>query len=493
MKADPERKRRIRFFLKPIGCKLNTYELEELRVKLERAGLSKADSVEEADVCIVNTCSVTSASDADCRNLIRALARRNPSVRLFVTGCYAHLQPQVISSLPNVEAVVSNADKDRLAQIILSSLGIEGQEPGGEDSARRGDEELREEGVFHLELIDRFTMLTRPVLKIQDGCNSRCSYCTIPFARGPQRSAPPAEIGMQILAFAEAGVKEVVLCGVHLGRYGEELPPSCWTGIVRRREGAPEAEGGDGGHGLAVLLEYLLERLEGTDLRLRLSSMDPNEFGEPLKDLLEAGMKEGRICRHLHIPLQGCNDRILSLMRRPYTVEYYCNLIFELRQRIPGLCIGADVITGFPTESEEEFEEALELIRSLPVNYLHVFPYSEREGTDAAAMEGGLPRAVRKNRARVMRTEARRKRSYFIESFAGATLDCVFVKHSRRGDGTGEFLSDNYIRVLLPPPDMERVRERFELPHLRLRLQALRALPEGEADHLIARPIPADV
>lgn len=385
---------------KTLGCKLNQYETEVVRAGLEDAGFRAVPFGEPADYYVINTCTVTHRSDYKSRQLVRRVCRERPRSRVVVTGCYADLAPQVFAPLgPNV-AVFPNRQKEKIPALIAGGLSSPEAPP------RR---------------ITRFADRTRLFLKVQDGCDHACAYCAVVAARGPSYSRPANEVVEDVRAATAAGVKEVVLVGVDLGSYGRDL---------------------DGKRSLAALCGEL-SALSG-DFRVRLSSVDASDFEPALVAELAAG---SRLCPHVHLPLQSGDDRILRRMRRRYRVDDYRRLCFELLARVADVAIGVDVMAGLPGEDEEAFERSCALLEEIPFAYLHVFPYSPRPGTDAAAMPGQVPPEERERRAATLREIATRKRRAYERRFVG-TARTALVEEGRPG-GAAVALTDNYLRITL--------------------------------------------
>ena len=397
------------FFIQSFGCRATQADGAAIESSLVGNGLERA-ARNQADLVILNTCTVTSAADEDVRHAISRVRRENPSARILVTGCYAQRAPAELAALPGVTWVVGNSHKTEISQIVLGQGGTpyHGQ-------IRVGDIFAQQEflaGVVEDAAGDR----TRPNLKIQDGCGNRCSFCIIPYVRGRSRSAQPDWVVAQVRNLAER-YREVVLSGINLGRWGREL---------------------GGGQRLAGLVRCLLA--ETAVERLRLSSVEPMDFSD---DLLELMASSPRMARHVHAPLQTGSDSVLRRMRRKYRPRHYEDRILKARALMPDAAIGADVMTGFPGETEEEFEENRRFIAHLPFTYLHVFTYSERPGTPAAAATDQVPMPVRKDRNRVLRELAAAKNLEFRRRMVGRTLSVVTLEQE------GMALSGNYLKVEL--------------------------------------------
>jgi threonylcarbamoyladenosine tRNA methylthiotransferase MtaB len=401
-----------RIAITTLGCKINQFESAAMSETLARDGFLVVPFEEEADIYVINTCTVTARTDAESRRLIRRARRGRPEAKIVVTGCYAQLAFEQLREMPGVNLILGNAEKKGIAELV--------KEIGDEPRVLVSDISLdRKAGGITLE---SFAEHTRAFLQVQNGCDAFCSYCIVPYARGRSRSVPMAEALDGVRAFAVKGFKEVVLTGIHLGGYGLDLtPPSSLPDL------------------LAAIEE---ERLVP---RLRLGSVEPTEISSPLVRILSAS---DIICPHLHLPLQSGNDQVLTRMNRRYTTARFREVMAELTESIPDICIGCDVIAGFPGETEGEFAETYRFIESLPVAYLHVFPFSSRQGTKAAAMPNHLPGGVVRKRAELLRGLSERKKDAYCRKFIGKELK-VLVQESA-GDGMVKGLSRNYILVIFP-------------------------------------------
>ncbi len=388
---------------KTLGCKLNQYETEAVRAGVEDAGFCAVPFDGPADFYVVNTCTVTHRSDYKSRQLVRRVCRERPDARVVVTGCYADLAPEVFTPLgPNV-TVVPNSDKERIPALIAGEAGMPDAAPG-----RR---------------VTRFANKTRLFLKVQDGCDHACAYCVVVVARGPSRSRPAPDVVADVRDAVSAGIKEVVLVGVDLGSYGRDR---------------------DGRRSLASLLAEL-SALPG-EFRLRLSSVDVSDFEPALVREVAAG---GRVCPHVHLPLQAADDGVLRRMRRRYRAADYRGLCLSLLERAGDVAIGADVIAGLPGEDVAAFEKTLALVEEIPFAYLHVFPYSPRPGTDAAAMAEQVPPEERERRAALLRELAAAKRRSYEQRFVGAVRTALVEERRGGRGGAAVALTDNYLRVPL--------------------------------------------
>jgi threonylcarbamoyladenosine tRNA methylthiotransferase MtaB len=400
-----------------IGCKLNQFETEQMRETVEALGYATCGRREQADVYVINTCTVTSKSDYRSRQAIRRAVRLNPDATIIVTGCYAQLAAEDIAGLEGVDVVAGNAEK----QSIATYVGLDKQPEALVEVTEAGSfGDVRSHRKLH-----GFGGYTRAFVKIQDGCDNRCTYCAVPLARGRSRSKTPEEVTSEIDTLVSAGFKEVVLTGVHLGSYGRDLsPPETLAGLLRR-----------------------IARMPGPE-RVRLSSIEPTDFSDELIDLI--GRTDSRICPHVHVPLQSGDDRILKLMGRPYTRAFYGDLIRRIAELIPHCGIGADVMVGFPSEDEDAFKSTHDLLRDLPMTYLHVFSFSMRSGTPAPMLTGRVDPGEKKRRSRVLRGLGIRKGLGFRQTLIGKTLEVLVL--ARRVDGLTSGLSANYVQVFLDGP-----------------------------------------
>jgi len=397
-----------------LGCKVNQCESAGIAEAMAARGITLVPFEAEADCYIVNTCTVTGRTDDQSRRLIRRAIRRNPAAAVLATGCYAQRAPEEIARIPGVRIVAGNAEKLQLYDIIEEF--VDGKGP----QVRVG--EIRSE--------KRFTPLgaavipghTRAFLKIQDGCDALCSYCIVPRVRGGSRSLRPAEVADGIASLAGRGFREVVLSGIHLGAYGRDLAPATdLTAVVRR-----------------IVEERPIERV-------RLSSIEPREITGELLALIGP---PGIVCRHLHIPLQSGDDGILAAMNRDYDAAFFRGLIRNILATIPGIAIGIDAMVGFPGESEAAFANTLRLVEELPLAYLHVFPFSRRPGTPAAAMPGQVPEADKRQRVKRLRTIGAEKRRVFAEKSIGAPLAVLIEGKKDKSTGFFTGFSDNYTPVV---------------------------------------------
>ena len=400
------------FDVRNFGCRATQADGSALAAQLQERGLSNSHT--GADLVILNTCTVTATADHDVHKAVNRVRRENPSARILITGCYAQRAPEQLAALPGVEWVVGNSHKTLIPEIVLGS--------SYHGNIHVGDLGQRTE-FLSAPILDAGLDRTRPNLKIQDGCNNRCSFCIIPSVRGPSRSATPEWVIEQTRRLA-ADYREVVLTGINLGRWGRDFDSGRPIGRMR----------------LADLLRRMLA--ETPIERLRLSSVEPMDFSG---DLLELMASTPRIARHVHAPLQSGSDTVLRRMYRKYRPRHYEDRLRRARELMPDAAIGADVMVGFPGETEAEFAETHAFISALPFTYLHVFTYSERPGTRATELAGAVPMEMRKERNRVLRELAAAKNLAFRSSLVGRSLSVVTLEGARA-------LSSNYVTVELARP-----------------------------------------
>ncbi len=388
----------MKIAIKTLGCKVNQSESESLSVVLNENGHNIVRYDESPDICIINTCTVTAKSDYQSRQMIRRAVRSG--ARVIATGCYAQLRPEELSEIKGIDLVLGNTQKKSIYEHV-NKMSHSDSQPAKWKPAVRGR--------------------SRAFLKIQDGCNFLCSYCTVPMARGKSKSIQPEEIIRTAGELIRDGFREIVLTGIHIGCYGLDLQPeSSLLGIVER----------------------ITNVYPGT--RIRLSSIEPQELNNGLIELI----KKKKICPHLHIPLQSGSDRILKAMNRRYSVSYFENLINEIYSAYPDIAIGTDVIVGFPGETEKDFEATAALLEKLPLSYMHVFPYSKRPDTRAKDMEGHLHGTIIKKRSALLHQMAQNKKNTYTAKQLGHTLDVVVEKREPTS-GLYKAISQNYISVLI--------------------------------------------
>lgn len=393
-----------RVAISTLGCKTNQFESAAMIEQLKAAGYLVVPFTEPSDIYIVNSCTVTARTDAETRRLIRRARRLNPASRIVATGCYAQVAPGELEKMPELDCVLGNQEKQNISSLL--------------ESAGRSVSDIASISTAEPLKLTSFAEHTRAFLQIQNGCNSFCSYCIVPYARGRSRSANPIDVLQGIRDFAANGFKEVVLTGIHLGAYGLDFPaPTTLTVLVKQIEA------------------------EAIMPRLRIGSIEPNEVSEELLSLMA---ESGSICPHLHLPLQSASDSVLSRMGRSYTAAAFRDLTGRISIAMPDAFIGADVIAGFPGETEEEFYETIRLCEELPFSDLHVFPYSRRPGTRAAAMPNHVPDRIVTERAARLRGIAKQKKAEFLERFVGKKLS-VLVQGYDDKTSTCRGLSRNYI------------------------------------------------
>ena len=395
-----------------LGCKINQYDSAVIQSRLED-GHCFVPFDEPADCYIINTCTVTDRADWEARQLVRRAKRLSPSAKVMVTGCYAQVSPEDVARVPGVDYVVGLNRLDDLMRFIDAPTMSVGERIAVSDVKR-------ERGVPVLGT-RALPGHTRAFLKIQEGCNYACTYCIIPAARGLSRSVTPSEVIEQVRRLADAGYLEIVLTGIHLGGYGQDLTPK-------------------------TELTSLVETIAASGLvpRLRLSSLDPREVPDRLLDLIAASHV---ICPHLHICAQAGDDGVLKQMRRNYDTAYYRELLVKARERLPDASLGSDIIVGFPGESDAAFERSLEYFASLPLTYFHVFPYSKRRGTLAVSLPDHVPAKVKKERGRRMRELGARKKDAFCRSFLGKRLFVLVEAKTDGYSGGRRGFSGNYLPV----------------------------------------------
>ena len=405
-----------------LGCKLNFSETSTLSRTLEAEGFLKKEFEDKADVYVINTCSVTDNADKECRQLVRRIQRKAPESLVVITGCYAQLKPREIAEIPGVDLVLGAAEKFNLA-VHLKEL-TKG------DSARIGSCDIEDVTGFNASysLNDR----TRTFLKVQDGCDYTCSFCTIPMARGKSRSDSIGNVIKNAEELAQSGVKEIVLTGVNLGDFG------------KGPDGAKKTEGD------FFTLVQELDKLEGIE-RYRISSIEPNLLSN---EIIAFVAQSKKFMPHFHIPLQSGSNEILALMRRRYKRELYADKVAMIKSLMPHCAIGVDVIVGFPSETEAHFRETFDFLHDLDVSYLHVFTYSERDATKALEIKPVVPVQIRHERNKILRNLSFKKLQFFTEQQIGQTRKVLFEGHQKINGSGGmammEGYTDNYLRIVTP-------------------------------------------
>jgi threonylcarbamoyladenosine tRNA methylthiotransferase MtaB len=414
-----------RFYVENFGCRATQADGAAIERQFAERGMKRAQTSQEAQVVVLNTCTVTASADQDVRNSIRRIHRQNPDCEIVVTGCYAQRAPQELANIAGVSWVIGNSHKHQIGEVACGSAGFVGLE--SLEKAQIDAPGILVGDIFaHTELMaapvfdaDTASEKTRPNLKVQDGCNNRCSFCIIPSVRGRSRSLPVTDVIAEVNGLVGLGYREVVISGINLGRWGRDLgQPSKFASLVRR-----------------ILDETSLERL-------RISSVEPMDWTD---ELILLCASSPRIAKHAHVPMQSGSDRVLRLMHRKYRPWHYREKIEKIRSAMPTAAIGADVMVGFPGETDADFEETRSFIASLPMTYLHVFTFSARPGTPAAAMPGQVHPQVMKERNRVLRELASSKKREFQEQFVGQTLEAITLTNF---DGARtEALTDNYQKM----------------------------------------------
>ena len=395
-----------------LGCKLNFSETSAIARQMQERGFTTVDFEEASDVYVINTCSVTDQADTKCRNIVRKAMKQNPNAYVVVVGCYAQLKPKEIASIKGVDLVLGAAEKFKLPEIITDLT----KNPCGQVLAS----EISNANFF----VDAYSVgdRTRSFLKIQDGCDYKCSFCTIPLARGKSRSDTPENILKNAKDLAAKGVKEIVLTGVNTGDYGKGIEGDyTFFDIVKR-----------------------LDEVEGIE-RFRISSIEPNLLTD---EIIEFVAQSKRFMPHFHIPLQSGSDKMLKLMQRRYKSDLYKSRVEKIKNVMPHACIGVDVIVGFPQETDDDFLDTYNFVNELDISYLHVFTYSERANTKAIEMEGVIPVPVRNQRNAMLRTLSEKKKRYFYQQFLG-TSRLALMEQEQHGNVMHGF-TDNYIKVSMP-------------------------------------------
>ncbi len=403
-----------KFAIATLGCKVNQYESALIEESLTKGGYKQVEFKDSSDIYIVNTCTVTSRAGYQSRQLLRRALRKNPDAVIVAAGCYSEVEAQELASLGIATHILGNIEKLNIESYIKRPASIE--------NPVIAVSKTKTSRVIKPGVLERFPGRTRAFLRIQDGCDSFCTYCIVPYTRGRSRSVERAQVMKQIESFVEHGFREIVLTGIHLGKWGLDLVP---------RES------------LSTLLEEVLGKFPGC--RFRISSIEPPEL---TGDILILMSEYPNFCKHLHVPLQSASDRILEKMHRPYTSHFYEELCLKAHNLIPDLSWGLDVIVGFPGETEELFRKTYEFIYNLPIAYMHVFPFSPRSHTPAAHFPDQVPGEEKRRRAAVMRELSLQKRKRFMARFVGKTLEVLVEGTSKKDSAYLYGLTSNYLRVL---------------------------------------------
>jgi threonylcarbamoyladenosine tRNA methylthiotransferase MtaB len=419
------------FYVENFGCRATQADGAALERQFYARGLQRADEPAQAEVVVLNTCTVTSSADRDARAAIRRIHRQNPQCRIVVTGCYAQRAPQEIAAMPGVTEVVGNSDKHRLVEIALPGAAKPELERPGASLADFPAAGIFVSDIFaHTELLaapvfDAANERTRPILRVQDGCDNRCSFCIIPQVRGNSRSLPLPQILEEIRRLVAAGYREVVISGINLGRWGRDLPVK--------------------NHGDFRFEDLVRAILEHTDLeKLRISSVEPMDWSDELIGIMATSR---RIAKHAHVPMQSGSDRVLRGMHRKYRPWHYREKIEKISAAMPCVAIGADVMVGFPGETDDDFFQTCRMVEDLPFTYLHVFTYSARPGTPAATMKNQVPIEVGRERNRLLRELAEKKKQQFAQNFVGKKVEAITL-NVFDGEFT-ECVTDHYLKLLL--------------------------------------------
>lgn len=435
------------FYVENFGCRATQADGAAIEEQFREQGLSRADDPHSAQFVVLNTCAVTASAEQDARAAIRRIRRYNPGCEVIVTGCYAQRVPHEVASLPGVSAVVGNSHKNTLAQIALRGqsekyrlrLNFVPLSSLTGSSASFSPSVFVSDIFAHTELIaapvfDSANQRTRPNLKVQDGCNNRCSFCIIPSVRGRSRSLKLDEVLREVNQLVESGYREVVISGINLGRWGRDFhDETMWAGRPR----PPKFE------------DLVRAILEHTSLeKLRISSVEPMDWSDSFIGLMA---ESPRIAKHAHVPMQSGSDAVLRRMHRKYRPWHYREKIEKIRTAIPTAAIGADVMVGFPGETDLEFEETRRMIEELPFTYLHVFTFSARPGTPADSMPNQVPVRIARERNRILRELAAEKKHDFMREFVGQEIEAITLNViSETGDGIRtEALTDNYLKMKL--------------------------------------------
>ncbi len=407
-----------RLALHTMGCRANQYDSAAIEGMLAQAGWKLVDFNSPAEAYLLNTCTVTNKADAEARSLIRKAYRQNPEASILVTGCYAQTNPKALAGVEGVSFILGNNQKGNLLSYLEKAKPIV-PEVVVEDL-------FKEEAIFTSNFASH-TDRSRAYVKIQDGCNQMCSYCVIPFARGKNRSLSEDKVLEELHRLSSEGFSEAVLTGIHIGTYGQDLTPS-------------------------TSLLHLMKRIERERPihRVRLSSIDPEEVCEEMIEFLSTSKI---FCAYLHIPLQSGEDEILKLMRRKYTAQDFEKLACRLKEKNPDICLGTDVMVGFPYEDDQRFEKSYQLAEKTPLDYLHVFPYSAKIKTRAASFLGQVPTAVKRKRVERLTRLSREKREFFYKKALGRRVEVVLEENaSDTVSGFVKGMSRNYLPVYVPLP-----------------------------------------
>lgn len=416
-----------------LGCKTNQFDSAIMEDALKKGDFLLTDFSNHADVYIINTCTVTHKSDMQSRQLIRRARRQNPDAKVIVAGCYAQVNPEEVAEIAGVDYVIGNTGKIDIAKLLTPSVST--STPPNSLFSKEGEPKAMESGLSRkisttdilkeTEVkgfkVSGFSDHTRAFLKIQEGCHAFCSYCIVPYARGGSRSVPLDDVMDSLKKLVDEGYKEIVLTGIHLGYYGEDLKPRSTL--------------------LALL--RLIDR-EFPFLRLRISSLEPTEINDEFIDFLS---KSSAVCNHLHIPLQSGDDKILKVMNRGYTSSFFESVIDKVVSKVADVGIGVDVIVGFPGEGEEEFLNTYTMLKRFPISYIHVFPYSRRKGTPAAEFHNHVHSTVIKKRCELLRALSEEKKRAFMGRFVGREMSALVERKKEKGSGLVKATTRNSLHL----------------------------------------------
>ena len=457
------------YHIENFGCRATQADGAALERQFEKQGMSRASTASKASVVVMNTCTVTAGADQDARAAIRRVRRQNPEAQIVVTGCYAQRAPDEIAALPGVSLVIGNSHKHELAKIVSTrrtpDLATQTSARGfiplssllPESEPEAGSPIFVSDIFAHTELLaapvfDAANERTRPNLKVQDGCDNRCSFCVIPSVRGQSRSLSVERIVNEVNGLVASGYREVVISGINLGRWGRDLDgfQLAQSGANTFQPGSEDAFRKPGAERSKPTLEILIRAiLSATTLeKLRISSVEPMDWTDELISLVAS---DARIAKHAHVPMQSGSDAVLRRMHRKYRPWHYREKIEKIRAAMPTAAIGADVMVGFPGESDAEFESTRRMIEELPFTYLHVFTYSSRPGTPAAAMPNQVPIHLARERNKILRDMASQKKFTFMHSFIGCKVEAITLNVAGTG-ANGNFteaLTENYLKLRL--------------------------------------------
>jgi threonylcarbamoyladenosine tRNA methylthiotransferase MtaB len=405
-----------------LGCKVNQYESDTIMGKLVQNGFKPADKDENPDLMIINTCAVTHKAVLQAKQAIRKAIRENPEAIVCATGCYVQSEPHEMSKINGTDYIIGNSHKELLPEILSSTQLCKKKSPC------ILCDNISDHRIFEKSSVCSTGNRARPFIKIQDGCNAFCTYCIVPYTRGLSRSRPMMDIMDEIRYISSTGAHEIVLTGIHIGRYGADLTPQL---------------------SLLDLLNMILAN-EKLHARIRLSSIEPTEL---IDDILQLSARWQKICPHFHIPLQSGDPQILKKMNRPYSPQFFKSLIEKVHQFLPHAAIGVDVMVGFPGETDEAFAHTAHLVESLPISYLHVFPYSRRQLTPASKFPDQIEPDVIKSRFNILRQISQKKKEQFYQQNIGQTLGVIAETKRDKATGFLKGVSENYVKVFFAGDD----------------------------------------